>query len=33
MLGHDVTAMSHLVFQRLLRRSCVWAGQSRSNKK
>ena len=29
MLGHDVTAMSHLAFQQLLRRSCVWAGAGR----
>lgn len=28
MLGHDVSAMRHLAFQHLLRRSCVWAVQS-----
>ena len=33
MLGHDVAAMTQVAFQQLLRRSCVWVGQSRVSKK
>ena len=33
MLGHDASAMRYLEFEQLLRRSCVWAGHARVNKK